>query len=812
MLYKIIIVNLKKREDRKNNVIKIFNENNITPYYFYEAIDGKTINLTYEIKNLFNGNDFNSRKGFIGCALSHYNIWIDLIKDKENNYYVIFEDDILLREEFNENFNKSIKFVNKNIENTDFLFMGYHRFNNENDFSIINFNNNNYIGGTFSYIITKKGAYKMLDYISNNGIKHGIDYLIKINKKLNIYELGSNIVLSEWVKNINDSIDSDIQKDFDTFNLNEIIDYNNYLFIKEFDQMNNDYKFIQNINIEKMIEISNTDHNIAGFNTLGFFKSNIDINNIVKSPYITDNHGIYINLDKIYFVKMICNWCDSKTLCNEWNNMCKEDYKWNNIKITDSNKADYYVIINKPLNEESYIPEKTIIFQMEPRCENESQKWGVKTWGIWADPDESKFLHVRTHKKYYNNCTTQLNTNYNEFMKFNIEKKHDLSTICSSKYYDPGHIKRIDFLKFIENKNDINIDIYGSDNMHNFKNYKYPLDKNKKDDGIIPYKYYFMIENNSEYNYITEKLWEPIICECLCFYWGAPNITDYIDKNAFVLLDMDDFEGSYNIIKNAINNNLWEDRIEIIKKEKYKILNYYNFYPTLERIITIDIWKNNLKSLINNFKIFILKKNKDLNHRILPFIYSLKEFGFNIDIFNEINKENIIIQNIEGSDNEKKLIHNNNIKYCSLNNKLDLYKLNYTWNEILLYENLLIDNYDNYLILDDDMDLVVSFNNLFNHMLYIPENYDICQLYENPKYKFRLINQHNSFYYNIKKYYFDHSGVSFISKKGATKILQYINNYIPYNSNNLIYECYENIENFNLYVTKNNQLFKIGQI
>jgi hypothetical protein len=94
-----------------------------------------------------------------------------------------------------------------------------------------------------------------------------------------------------------------------------------------------------------------------------------------------------------------------------------------------------------------------------------------------------------------------------------------------------------------------------------------------------------MIENNYEENFITEKLWEPILCESLCFYYGCPNVTDYIDSRAFVLLDINDFENSYQIIKKAIEEDLWSQRIDIIRQEKQRILNELAFFPTIEKII-----------------------------------------------------------------------------------------------------------------------------------------------------------------------------------------------------------------------------------
>ena len=94
-----------------------------------------------------------------------------------------------------------------------------------------------------------------------------------------------------------------------------------------------------------------------------------------------------------------------------------------------------------------------------------------------------------------------------------------------------------------------------------------------------------MMENNFEHNFITEKLWEPILCETLCFYYGCPNVTDYIDSKAFVLLDIYDFEKSYQIIKQAIEEDLWSQRIDIIRKEKQRILSELAFFPTIQKII-----------------------------------------------------------------------------------------------------------------------------------------------------------------------------------------------------------------------------------
>ena len=319
----------------------------------------------------------------------------------------------------------------------------------------------------------------------------------------------------------------------------------------------------------------------------------------------TDNNNTkFENQDKKIRIKMLCNWCSSETLCKEWSNMCEDpsSFTWKNLQMTWENEnIDYYVIINRPQHGDFYEPSKTIVFQMEPWVNDLSKNWGVKTWGDWAIPDKKKFLAVRGRKNdCWNNAFWQLELTLKEIENLGLglgldisEKKVDkLTTICSSKYFDEGHILRIDFLKYIEkrfreNKNpDFELDIYNSDNNHHFENYRGRLDPYiNKSKGFLPYKYYFMVENNFEENFITEKLWEPILCETLVFYYGCPNVSNYINPLAYVQLDIHDFDKSYEIIKQAIKEDWWSKRISIIREEKKKILNDLGFFPTIYKII-----------------------------------------------------------------------------------------------------------------------------------------------------------------------------------------------------------------------------------
>jgi GR25 family glycosyltransferase involved in LPS biosynthesis len=664
----IKVINLKRRIDRKNKVIQLFNDNNISlyDYEFIDAIDGKELTIKCKQLKLFKGNDFGNRRGFIGCALSHYNLWLKLLNDPILDYYLIMEDDF----EINKDFNKYINLLKDEMKNKEIIFMGYHVFsfnrekvkdvcnnnnininiddNNESksthiDLRIEKLNKDLFIGGTHCYSINKEGAMKMIKYIYENGIKHGIDYVMgKLNYNI-CYEVQPQICIADWNENGKD-IDTDIQNVYDSIEIDNINDkseikYDNdndndnecreeniiskFVFIKGKDQLNYDMFYKKGSILENMkLVIRHSD--CIGFNTLGFFKNKLE--DLTESRYFNNNvDGIYIRKDvyetfieernktkiekeiqnqiemvemaineKKIKIKLLCNWCSSKELCKEWSIMLNNSYIYDNIEITyEDDNVDYYIIINKPFNEtDIYIPSKTLIFQMEPWVYDKNKNWGVKTWGEWSTPDENRFLYVSNHKKHLNTVQWQIkipniiSNKKNELLNTKFKRKNKIISILSYKNWDIGHQKRIDFIKFVDKSNNSkNIEVYGKKNYHNFKNYIGKLKDDKKEHHLIQYKYCLSVENNSEYNYATEKLWEPILCECLCFYWGCPNIEDYIDSRAYVKLDLNNFSESLNIINKAIEEDWWSLRREIILREKERIINELGFFPRLKKIL-----------------------------------------------------------------------------------------------------------------------------------------------------------------------------------------------------------------------------------
>ena len=572
----IKVVNLERRPDRKEQTIAKFKEQGIVDYKFIEAVDGQKLDVGVDIIELFKGNDYGSRKGFIGCALSHYNLWKQLLQSSDE-YYYIMEDDVSIEPDFYEKI-KSIDYLKYDI-----LFLGYSMFSSVrekmervNEFSIGRLSMSQYVGGTFAYSINRTGAKKMIDYIEKNGIKHGIDYLFKIIPELECYESKPQLCFSEWNENGN-KIDSDIQNMGDTFDFEKIL-MDKYEYYPKQDFYGRDIHFQRESSLIDKLIIAEKLAECVCFNTFGFYKNAFDSNNLIKIEgdlYVKKTANIALN--KPVRVRMMCDWCSSEQLCREWSNMCLDGMTWKNIEITwDTENIDYYVIINRT-NETGYDKSRTVVFQMEPWVYDEEKNWGVKTWGDWSIP--RGFMKVFSHRDNLNNVQWQIPR-----IDVGIEKDDKIISILSRKNFDEGHIKRIEFIRRLEECGFDDVDVYGAENYHNYKNYVgTTADKSE----MAQYKYCFSCENNWEKNYATEKIWEPILCECLCFYWGCPNLEEHIDGRAFVRLDLDDFEGSMALVKRAIDEDWWEARIDIIRKEKRKILEEIGFFPNLKKVLGV---------------------------------------------------------------------------------------------------------------------------------------------------------------------------------------------------------------------------------
>lgn len=308
---------------------------------------------------------------------------------------------------------------------------------------------------------------------------------------------------------------------------------------------------------------------------------NTDVTNVINN--------CEISVAKVKRILICCNWCSSQDLISLWSKMRPPT---SNIVLVDTGPCDYYCVINKPPPDMTLDLSKTILFRMEPNMSSNNKD---NIWGGGIVP--SDLLYCGIHENSYLNVAEwHLAKSWQELNSIQIDKDKTvfdvLSTVLSDKYKDPGHIKRVDFVKFLEGKG-VHVDVFGSDRFL-WKNYKGGLPYHNKDSALFPYRYTFNCENHSLKNYCTEKLYDGILAETLVFYSGCYNIVTLIDPEAYVYLELSNFEKDYQTIKRAIDENWWEKRLPKIRKAKQQILYELQVYPRIESVV-----KNHCENVVS---------------------------------------------------------------------------------------------------------------------------------------------------------------------------------------------------------------------
>lgn len=196
---KIFIINMDKDKERYAKIIRYCEKSDFSNERIvrFPAIVGKTVppekwltsdaltDLRLIEKNGYKTHHHSLTRGAIGCFLSHYYLAKQLLNDKDNNIYLIIEDDTTILP----NTYQQIKLSLKNAPSDwDMLLFYTIRAigHNENDA----FHKLKSFWGTNCYLINKTGAKKFVDEVDNHKIDGQVDsYLSKMiqQNKINIY-------------------------------------------------------------------------------------------------------------------------------------------------------------------------------------------------------------------------------------------------------------------------------------------------------------------------------------------------------------------------------------------------------------------------------------------------------------------------------------------------------------------------------------------------------------------------------------------------------------------------------------------------
>ncbi len=138
-------------------------------------------------------------------------------------------------------------------------------------------------------------------------------------------------------------------------------------------------------------------------------------------------------------------------------------------------------------------------------------------------------------------------------------KTADLSTITSDKNMPHTlHRARLDFIKDMKARLGQDMDLYGR-GFNPVRN---------KADAMAPYRYHIAIENHVQPGHHTEKLTDCFLAECLAFYFGDPEYAKTYPREAVIPINIYDPAGSEGIIREAIAQNTYAERLPHILKAK----------------------------------------------------------------------------------------------------------------------------------------------------------------------------------------------------------------------------------------------------
>ncbi|WP_038166404.1 hypothetical protein [Verrucomicrobium sp. BvORR106] len=274
-------------------------------------------------------------------------------------------------------------------------------------------------------------------------------------------------------------------------------------------------------------------------------------------------------------VKMIAPWCSDSQIYSEWLRYARAGGRWNHLQLVNDEPYDVLVVHNYP--DRPYDPQRTLIYQHEPRAFREH--WPVP----WGNPPENAAALVFTIDRHHMPICWY--SGYERDWEFlnrdRPEKTRIISAVISGKDHLKGGWHRARFVRDHLHNIDPEVDLFGRWSVPPSSCYRGVV--RDKSDALRPYRYTIACENCYESNYFTEKITDAIVSETLAFYSGCPNLESFIDPACFVRIDLSKPKDAVKVINESIARGLYEERIDAVRRQKRAILDQLSFFPMLEQ-------------------------------------------------------------------------------------------------------------------------------------------------------------------------------------------------------------------------------------
>lgn len=200
----------------------------------------------------------------------------------------------------------------------------------------------------------------------------------------------------------------------------------------------------------------------------------------------------------------------------------------------------------------------------------------------------------------------ETNRDVNWLKKLNtVEKIHPLSVFCSAKIDTPDHLARYNFVKILKK--------HFGDVLHWYGNGIQSIPQ--KWDGIAPYKYHIVLENQSRHNIVTEKLFDSYLGLAYPIYWGAPNLNEYFSKKSFTKIEILDWRNAIRIIEQVLLRDEWDIALPFLVSSKNKVITDFNPFHRIAEMANKYSAVNRPKKRVELYSTYSIDRN--LMNRII---------------------------------------------------------------------------------------------------------------------------------------------------------------------------------------------------
>ena len=301
----LFIVNLERRADRRASMNAELGKQGITNYCFHAAVDGAQLVSTPELSRIFAGNDFQNRRGILGCAMSHYGLWQKVCAENRG-FMIVLEDDITLCPDFQKRLEEAVTFMmSDSSNNIDVLFLGETLADVAGRAHVDGtgaparpLNAATHIGGTFGYIITRKGAQRLLDIVVQQGMKRAVDAFMVHSTGISCWVAQPHLVHTEWLCAATPECDSDIQRDISTLDLEPPLALSKeklWAFYSCRDSRGDDIICVGHLATKALLDLAAANPLCYAVNTGGWMKHRVTYPLIVEPSYsVAAGDGLYI--------------------------------------------------------------------------------------------------------------------------------------------------------------------------------------------------------------------------------------------------------------------------------------------------------------------------------------------------------------------------------------------------------------------------------------------------------------------------------------------------------------------------------------